>query len=1004
MVIAWSRCVSVCCATFVIFQKVLIASASDSLADFLHTLHFQLLSADSQLNISLGALGVAHITNLNCSEVGLKGIDTSAEILSPSKNREGDVRLSTSITAFAASCVATWTYDKHSGQASFKVATQSGTMDPFVKFVADLAGRSIHGDDDVRYPFPDKVSRTECSTHFDVNDLRFTGAASWLLDLLADILTSDALKGLLRPLLCQKAQSQAPQVIDNSLLRARQIISPLLQHLPHDLEPPTVAKGSPESSDLTLSRPLAFLHRLLQQGMQSGGLIELIKRVTANTDGLSIAFPNGGMRMVNFTIHSPTDLSLSAFVDSGTVSGPQTIKRMNVVPVSDSTLSVEMGQQSMNVSVDLRAMFGTRAAYVDATDEFSSQISAERRLTESLMERMQLHLAISNLNISAHLGVLLNAAQVQYLSGGSSWSTPECLHDMIMNASAIGIDLRMIVDEFALTTVGHSPHELEAEIDRSVNSILQYLNDPLMRPTVSRLVRLLAAGPARNAMNDHIQRWLSSVPSKECVAKFGVGSYAIFWTAVTLGLLSTLAASISLCVRCRVTGNRLLQYRRWNVSALMLGFASLCFVLGGLLGFPFRAAIRLHNGDNDDPLAGDSLLYLFVLEIQDSLRYMPRFLFLTIMLVYMFGLLRIFAVLLAAKPHCHSRVHSFIRLTSAFGAYDMVLLYFFAVTQITSFYAKVFEFGDAHVDTGAQLNFGLYVHAIGFWFCDAATLFVLPSSLDSRSVKPSVTELPLVAHRRNFRCCKSSAGILSIVALVIALVALICAPFLTLFSHTYAGALQNVLHYQSNTPSRSFTLLGVLAELPSCLLNPFWGYGAFALQLLVIVHVVVAPLSHTALALYINICFCLQTDSWEPGTHTLDAVATRTSTVDLDIEEARRGKMMRLQLALTSLRMIAGADAFALTMFVAIPELGSEMVMLTAQTCSAIQPALDRFEMDCTDVRSRVEIGTFVLFAAGLAARLLTEVCAHAPLREKLLELNHTPIVRPPLETALAEQ
>eukprot|EP00928_Gymnodinium_smaydae_P060229 TRINITY_DN4385_c0_g2_i1.p1 TRINITY_DN4385_c0_g2~~TRINITY_DN4385_c0_g2_i1.p1 ORF type:complete len:1052 (-),score=143.77 TRINITY_DN4385_c0_g2_i1:182-3310(-) len=1023
-----------------------VASAAD-LASFLQKLQFSFLPPGHELNVSLGLLGTAHIEKMHCRDLRLGGLDAKAEILNPSPDWQGDVRIGALIETFGASCTGTWLYGSEEGEFHVDLATVTNSGGPFIDLSVDLEGRSVRSDAGPVYPFPGKATSVKCSTHFEVESLRFEGAAEWILTLLGDMLSTGVMQDLLRPIICFKARHQGLVAINQALVQARQMAEPILKAVAEDLEAPLLPPGSPALFDLGTSRPLAFAQRLLEQGMWTGGLVDLIQRATGNSDFLSMVFPKGGMSLASISLEQPAKGDVKGFLESVSVLGPQTIERLSLEPTSDRTMKLRMAQQLMNVSVAFRAQADADTSS-DAGEDDPFSLVAIRRLGETIVERASLTLVLSGVDVSAHLGALFNAAQVQYLADGMSWYDTACMPSMIMNASALGVDLQLAVESFSFATDGATSEDLESQIDSSINSLLKYLNSPLMQPTVSRLVRSIAAGQARDIANEQLQNWLAAagpLSAKQCVPNFGTGSVTVALLFTAVALVLALAASILLCrhrkgfcssaasappapdqARASEEGSRVTEdsHRAWARPAMLLAIASFPLVQCGVIGYPFRAALRLHNGSDVDPLAGDSLLYIFILTLgKEPLQYLPGVIALLLVLVVLFGTSRMIVVIvLALKPQCSQRFHWYLRLSSAVGAWDLAFVFFCIVTQVPSFYAKAFTFGDTYTDLGAQITLSFYALALGFVFLDVATLLTLGPSLAAMKAHEAVasrhSEGPAVSGRHLSERQNRSSGdsrrpppMIALVALSIALMALVISPFLTLWSYHYRGAVMAPLHYQTDTQERWVTLAGILSDLPAQVLNPFYGIGPFIMQLLIVVHVVIAPILHAALALYVGFRLrhgksFLKTILRKPARSlesgdTAEPSTFENATSAQQATAAEKAEFAWLSQALTVVRMLAGADAFAMTMLVAVPEVQTETHMLAKQLCSLAAPALDTLDFVCAEVDTTLYYGIFVLLAAALSVRLFAEICAHAPLRARACaESIRTPTPQTPRDAA----
>eukprot|EP00928_Gymnodinium_smaydae_P041254 TRINITY_DN2792_c0_g2_i1.p1 TRINITY_DN2792_c0_g2~~TRINITY_DN2792_c0_g2_i1.p1 ORF type:complete len:1068 (+),score=182.71 TRINITY_DN2792_c0_g2_i1:107-3310(+) len=1032
------------------------STSSSNLAQFIEQLHFSFFPPGHEVNISLGPLGVAHLQNLDCQGVRLDGLEASATILNADQDYAGGVRLGASIGSFSATCTGTWLLRRETGYFYLDLATaRNAGAPPFAAISLDVEGRAVRADEGTLYPLPDRATKLSCSTDFEVRSLRFDGASKRLLNLLAGLLSSDVLQRLLRPLLCAELKKQGLGVANSLLVRARQVFEGLLLKVPGDLPVPQAAPRVPSLYDLGQSRLLAFLQRLVEQGMWTGELVDLIERATGNSDVLSFKFKNGGMPWADLSIEHPAKMDLRAFLERSSVLGPQTIDHLSLKATSDRTMALRLAQQLMNVSVSFRAQAhadSAEAGFRQDTDAYAPDVV--RRLGAALLERGSLRVLLENVDLAGRLGLLLDAARVHYLAEGTSWYDLACVRTMILNASAIGFDLLLDVKSFRFEIDGASPGDLEVQVDSSINSLLEYVNSPLMQPTVSRLLRSFAAGPALGLANEAIQQWLSA--QAVCEPIFGTGSSVIFALMASVGFVVAAVAACFVCWRYRKCSAAASSAARTppaallpepatasaatdpaavslpeaavsssapparsgealaNVPALLLAIAAGFLIFGGLLGNPFRAAFRLHNGSDPD---GDSLLYIYVLTVGMELaRKCPGDMLLLWLLVLLLGTSRILvAMIVAARPQCRLIFHRYLRFSSAFAAWDFYVLHFTMAGEVPGYYAKVATFGDTYIDLGGQINLDFYVHALGLVLLDVATCLLLGPSLAvvKARVAAEVVETSQ-AHaedqvRRRHVCSGDGHAppLAAMVALGIALLALLVAPFLTLWSYSYTGAIMELVHYQTGSQRRSLSLAGILTVLPNWVLNPFDGLGPFVMQVFLVAQVVVVPILHAGLALFVAVrlrrgdgssaCFFAKRAASVSASSSRRSLgrspasasdglpdASTFATSNLEAAAApERSELARLRHALALLRMWAGADAFACMMLVGVLEISSQTELLAKMPCALVMPILDKFGLDCAGVDPELHFGLFVYLAAGLSARVLAEICAHAPLRAR---------------------
>jgi len=478
----------------------------------------------------------------------------------------------------------------------------------------------------------------------------------------------------------------------------------------------------------------------------------------------------------------------------------------------------------------------------------------------------------------------------------------------------------------------------------------------------------LAAGQMRNATNNVLAAWLAAPAQQPCKPKFGVGSYPVYTILSLVGGMAVLAAALFLV--WWQSSRRPLNPER---VAFLLAFAGLCLLGGGLLGYPFRAAVRLHNGNAADSLAGDSIINMFVLDLRDPWGPMPGAVAITAMQCIL-GASRLVLLMAAVKVSFQRHLASGIRVLAAIGGWDLGVVYLFAGTQVTSFYALIVKFGGSFADMGVQLNPGFYLHALGIYLCDVATLLVYRKCVDPKQEGTVNVGCQMLMHKRHF----------ALLGLVLGLILLLAAPWLTLWKHSYGGVLGTAFHFQSSTSERALTLADIISRQGEVLNPGPAGFGAFALQFFLLVHVIVAPIAHAVLAL----CVGLKLRGWSPDAREVACQAgasTHSSFMSILSSQPvgqQPGLPVWTQQLLVLMRMWAGADAFSITMWVVVPELGRQLAMMSAQGCDSLAPLLDRLGSRCNVIATDLAApGLPMLFLGGLLVRISAEVYAHGPLR-----------------------
>lgn len=905
-------------------------------------------------NISVKMLGTLQIWKLCCSNTSVGGLDVQSNITSTSTQWSGDTKLTITLGRLATECQAQWTLDSRIGHSYGNFSMNLGTeVEPFLRLAVGLQGDPISVGDD-SYPWPGNATDVACNANFQVKDLHFSGSASWILRILGS--TALLLQGLLRTTICSRVEEAMPGALSKLAAQARAEVEPFIKRLPGDLDPPALPPAAGRPLDLRSSGQLAFVHHLLQQGLQTGDLARLIDHATNGTGAVSRTMGQDGVKLASVDIAYPLKLSMGLVVEGAGVEGVHTIDELDLLATDSAGLSFVFGQRRLNISTSIRALTSLPSGPGATQTALST-----KSLIDTLMERFRLRLALSNLNVAIHTDLLINQGRLVYLDEGTVWYSPACVPSLVQNVSVLGVDVRVTVEEFEWVSTVAPSAQLEADFDRSVNNLLRYLNAPMMQPTVSRLVRSLAAGRMRDAANEQLQAWLARPSTTPCILDRGMGSPGGAGLLAAVGIACCLAAAV--LARWAWCSPRLVGKRPGRHCAALLASGGLCLFFSGFLDYPFRAGMRMHGG-GDGKAGQDIIQYVYVMDLKDPMGPMPGAVAATTASI-LFAVARVSAVVAAATIGPGPILGRCIHCSAALGSWGLVLPYIFAGTQITSFYARILQFGDAFLDMGVQINAGFYLACLGLYLCDAATL----AAYNQCSAK---TPQALCGSR-------SAPSRSALAALALALAALLVAPWLKLWSHRYSGLMGSAMHFQAGGLTRSTSIMDILGSTQDWLLDPRdIAVGAYLIQLFLVVHVVVAPAAHAALALYVGASLRLRRP----------VAALPVGTACCPAAEARTHY---LGYALLLTRMWSGADAFAATMFAVVPDLGGQLWMMSREACDQIQPALDRAGEECNAMASNFNAGLAVLFAAGLAVRLLAEVCAHRPLRGSL----HSPVSDP---------
>jgi len=940
------------------------------ISEFINNLHVCILQPGqpgSPANVSLGIFGTLQLWKLCCKNTSIGGLDVKTTITNPGLDWAGDTNFDIKLDYFASQCHGHWTYKSSAvGNFSMKVGTApDNDADPFAHIGLDLAGEPIHAGGDP-YPWPGKVSDVSCKLNFDIESLLFEGSGSSILNALGGI--SKYVQGTLHLMFCAAVKDNLRQTLKVILPQARNFTASLISNIPGGLDPPSVPAGAGPTYDLRTSKPAKWVHSLLQQGLETGDLGRLVERVSNGKDSATMKLGETGLSVANISVPHPVNISVNVFAETAGLEGMHTIDQADLSVQDKGQLGLLLSQAHLNVSLGLRTLVRATEGSSDAgMDNVALEMFGQA--IDSLLEKFSLRLALSDLHVAGQTGLLIDQNRLDYLDVGSSWYDPQCMPSMMQNASIMSMDVQVVVDEFTFVSAAETPTQLEADVARSVNNVLGYLNTPMMRPTVTRLVRAIAAGQARDMINNQLQALLVGTPNSTCTSEVGFGSWVAYDISGILGACACLAAVIVLVAWVWRRGTVGSNHPALRVAAF-LAAAGLCFQMGGLLGWPFRAGIRTHDGSAVGEPGEDTIVYMYVLEVSDVIFKMPG-----VAAATTFGVLlsstRMLAVVNIALCGLNAYLARFVRWSIALGGWGMIMPYMFAFTQIPSFYARIVQFGQVWIDMGVQINAAFYVVILGLYLCDGASLMVYSRCSAATAKAPQVAKRP---------------PRFALLGLAAALAALLAAPWFTLWTHSYSGVVGTVIHYQNGGYTRPISIAMVLSHSQDWLLNPSeLGIGIYIMQFIMVVHAVLAPVLHAVLALYVGI-----TLRWQGPIEAVAAVQPArggqisdagSSASFLSTSAEAKVPFRRTGYLLVLARMWSGADAMAAAMVLIVPDLTAQLNFMSAQACDPMDPMLTQLHKGCNVLTSEFNGGLLVLFLAGLAVRIFAELCAHGPLR-----------------------
>lgn len=901
------------------------------------------------VTVELPLLGRLSIWDFCCRNTSISGLDLRTDV-APASARPwtGEATITLGVREFAATCQSSYMFERHPGHEG-KIHLTLGSdwtrLGNFVDILVAFSGNplSLGGGS---YPFPGPVTRTTCRTGFVVSGLRFVGPDSEVLNVVGA--AGELIEGLLRGLVCEAVDVDLPGALGGGLARARDHAEALARELPADLPPPAPPRRAGPAYDLRAARPLAFARDLLRQGLQTGELVRLLDRATNSTGTMTFSV-DGGMRLFEADVGRPANMSMSAELQSGRFGDLRTIEGLSVVAQDVEEVAAVVTQSSLNVSTTFGVM-SRLMSDVFGDDDADQRALPRQRIQDMLSERFRLRLVLADVRVDTRLGVRLDRGQVDLLTEGSSWYDKDCMMRMVQNASVMGFGVQVVVEQLALESTLDSSEPLEADIVRGVNGLLRYVNAPEMRPTVARLVRGAAAGPLRDLANERLQALLAESWGPPCSPEFGTGSQHVFGLACIAGAAALLLGLLR-CLRRRPCLPGRPQDPRLGL-ARCCALAAICFIGGGLLGRPLRAALRLSSGQ------GDTLAYVYVVEVMDLVRNMPMFTA-AVSLSTAFAFAR--AALALSAADARGRLVA-LRWAAAVGGWDRGLIYACVGTQITGFFSTVVEFGDASAALGAQFSSGFYAVCLGGCLNDLAALLVCRC----KPAKPAAVPRPPTA--------------LALGCLAFSLALLLAAPWLALYRHDYTGTVNRMFHYESaDGDVRFFSLARFLAESSGMLLNPFeLGVGVYVVCIVTVLHIILAPLVHGAVALYIGMWRRrLSVTGGGDVPLAAGAIAGAALLDDDAVEAEAEEPCMPLERSVFVVaRSLSGADAFAVLMLLCVPELGSELLMLSHQMCSIVAPMLQKLDAGCMTMSSEFFPGIAVLLLGGLGVRVFAELCA----------------------------
>jgi len=992
------------------------------------------------LKVQVPLLGEVDIWKLCCQNTVVAGLNLTMHTINPDAMWAGDTTFNFQLGHLATHCNAQWSFGTWKGGMTMNLGTAarfaSVASKPFIDLAVSLDGEPI-ASSSKQYPWPGKVRNVGCAVHFELSNVVCSSpdVPGWVMAILnSGARTVEFFQGAIGSLVCPMVKSQVPATLNKVLTQVRTMATPYIQNIPDDLDPPKAPDGAGATYDLRDVKPLSFMHSLAQQGLETGGLSELVRHVGHGKDSAEFQMGAHGLQIVQADLTVPANLSLEVWLKSAGLEGVGTIDQLDIASQDKAVVGINLGQRHLNVSTKIRTL--TMETQLKGSDGLMVARSPSNSLTkllasvaEYLVENFELRLHLSDLHLKTLVGVLVDKNQTDYLVDGSSWYLGSCLPTVIQNASVMHMDLQVVVDQFRFESVVSSPDQLEEEFDNCVNSILGYVNAPQMRPTVSRLVQSMAAGSARDLGNSVIQTMLAQDHGK-CTSEVGFGWWTGFYGITVLGAACVLAAFGSLLAWMWCADAK----RLGRCFAALLAAGGMLLLPGAVLGHPFGAVFRTHDGAASGGYAGqDTLFNMYVLEASDLVKYMPGTVAIMAISTMLWGARMMAVIGLAVWNPPTSRLSKFVRVSAALGGWGLAMLYMLTVTQVVSFYARVIQFGNAWMDMGIALRPSFYLIPLAFVLCDLASVVVYRTCQASRLEVVKYEEPP-------------SRAVL--VCLAVSLMVLVVSPFFTLWTHNYSGLMGNVIHYQYGGLSRQVSVWSVLANAQEWLANPGEiGVGVYIVMAIIVVNIVVAPVVNAALSLYVAVRlrmhgrghFQLEMSftPWLPecSTYGIDPSFTRgntvTSSFTRETAEAgplpnvtsdtrlptsfdtfgehlptmesgatfqtlpnqatfagtahvQHGKVNRLAWALVVARMWSGADAFAVCMAIIVPELGNQLRFMSMQACVPMKPMLDKLNTECNKLSSELNFGLLFLFLAAFAARILSELAAHGPLRGTL--------------------
>jgi len=965
----------------------------------------EVASADDMgVEVPILGLGVLHLTSFCCKDTRVQGVSLDAaadgEDESAPEEWAGGMRFDARVTRVETTCRAAFEWSRRPGKqtpsdddealalalrnsGSFEM--RLGTVDKareFLRLSLALSGRPVEVDG-VRYPWPGSVKRTDCNAGIEISELSFWGSGSRSLNGLAA--ATMAIQGFLRSLICNQVKREFSKAVDAILKDAEA----LLREVPPDLEPPESPSAAGPAVDLRDAGALIFLQELVGDGISTGGLGRLLDRITGGTGRKRVRVGASGAEVVHIDLKTPVPLRMSAYLDEVSVAGLDSLVGAHVDVSDRDQFTFMLRQRRFHLATWFRA-----DAALNAVSPEDGKPVLWKSAAGALLARFGVRLGLSNIKVGGRIGLLADKQRTDELLEGTSWYEDTCFPSMIQNLSVMRLDVRFAVDDHIWQSDIDFKDALEADFSRSINSLSRLFNKPAMRPTMSRLLRGIVAGPIRDAINDQIQDKLSQHAAAECENILGNGSVVAF--ALFCGLAACCVPGVFLARRTARRSPAAAAAAADRRSILYTAVAALCLIVGGLLAWPMRAAVRMHA-------AGRSwLMYIYALDFLESGDYMPVACA-VIGLSLLFAIARLLVVMAAtmATPGTPPKIANELRWASAMGAWQYGFVFFVVGPQLSSFYIKILKFGTTYMDLGAQVNNGFYVCLLGLILAEYATLAARFETLP----RPTT---PIAAGVRG-------PPVLALLGLLVCLVALVLTPWVTLWTHHYSGALNVVMRYDEHRWDQPISIASLFNVVHDRDLNrsSLFGAGDFILQAVFFVLVVLAPVAHTALALVVGsslrsraaVAAAVPTSQdvmlverrpsrgRSNGSSRADPEALAQPTAQAGrrcVSSGSSGRAPappkaavspRLRRALLVMRALAGADAFAACMLLIVPDLGSQLDMMTRRPCRPLEPTLERIDVECMVLTSSVSMGLPLLLIIGLGSRLLAEVSAHAPLR-----------------------